>query len=70
LEIALLSTCAGVVDIRPVEAVNMLGNAKQADLKLGAAVYQEMQVLRFLGDTAAAGRHEGAYCNSSPAGAG
>jgi hypothetical protein len=36
----------------------MLGNAKQADLKLGAAVYQEMQVLRFLGDTAAAGRHE------------
>jgi hypothetical protein len=58
LEIALLSTCAGVADIRPAEAVTMLGSAKQADLKLGAAVYQEMQVLRFLGDTAAAGRHE------------
>jgi hypothetical protein len=59
LEIALLSTCAGVVDVRPVEASNMLGNARQADLKLGAAVYQEMQVLRFLGNTDAAGRHEG-----------
>jgi hypothetical protein len=59
LEIALLSTCAGVVDVRPVEASNMLGNAKQADLKLGAAVYQEMQILRFLGNTAAVGRHEG-----------
>jgi hypothetical protein len=59
LEIALLSTCAGVIDVRPVEASNILGNARQADLKLGAAVYQEMQILRFLGDTAAAGRHEG-----------
>jgi hypothetical protein len=59
LEIALLSTCAGVVDVRPVEASNILGNAKQADLKLGSAVYQEMQVLRFLGNAAAVGRHEG-----------
>jgi hypothetical protein len=59
LEIALLSTCAGVVDVRPVEASNMLGNARQADLKLGAAVYQEMQMLRFLGNTDAVGRHEG-----------
>jgi hypothetical protein len=59
LEIALLSTCAGVVDVRPVEANNMLGNTKQADLKLGAAVYQEMQILRFLGNTDAVGRHEG-----------
>jgi hypothetical protein len=42
-----------------VEASAMLGNPRQADLKLGAAVYQEMQILRFLGDTAAAGRHEG-----------
>jgi hypothetical protein len=59
LEIALLSTCAGVVDVRPVEASNILGNPRQADLKLGAAVYQEMRILRFLGDSAAAGRHEG-----------
>jgi hypothetical protein len=59
LEIAILSSCAGAIDVRPAEAVTMLGNAKQADLKLGAAVYQEMQVLRFLGDTAAVGRHEG-----------
>jgi hypothetical protein len=59
LEIALLSTCAGVVDVRPVEASTILGNAKQADLKLGAAVYQEMQMLRFLSNTDAVGRHEG-----------
>ena len=59
LEIALLSSCAGVVDVRPVAASNMLGNAKQADLKLGAAVYQEIQILRFLGNTAAVGRYEG-----------
>jgi hypothetical protein len=59
LEIALLSTCAGVVDVRPVEASAMLGNPRQADLKLGAAVYQEMQMLRFLGNTDAVGRHEG-----------
>jgi hypothetical protein len=59
LEIALLSTCAGVVDVRPVEASTILGNARQADLKLGAAVYQEMQMLRFLGNTDAVGRHEG-----------
>jgi hypothetical protein len=48
LEIALLSTCTGVVDIRPLEASNILGNAKRADLKLGAAVLKEMQELRFL----------------------
>jgi hypothetical protein len=36
----------------------MLGNAKQADQKLGAAVYQEIQILRFLADTAAVNRHE------------
>jgi hypothetical protein len=59
LEIALLSTCAGVVDVRPVEASRILGNAKQADLKLGAAVLQEAQVLRFLGNMDAVGRHEG-----------
>ena len=59
LEVALLSNTAGVIDIRPVEATKMLGNAKQADLKLGAAVFQELQLLRFLGNTTAAGRHEG-----------
>ena len=58
LEIALLSNTTGVIDVRPVEANRMLGNARQADLKLGAAVYQEMQILRFLGDTAALARHE------------
>ena len=58
LEIALLSNAAGVIDIRPAEASQMLGTPRQADLKLGAAVFQEMQVFRFLGDTAAAGRHE------------
>jgi hypothetical protein len=42
-----------------VEASAMLGNPRQADLKLGAAVYQEMQILRFLGNTDAVGRHEG-----------
>ena len=34
------------------------GNPRQADLLLGAAVFQELQVLRFLGDTAAVNRHE------------
>jgi hypothetical protein len=64
LEIALLSTCAGVANVRPAEANRMLGNAKQADQKLGAAVFQEIQVLRFLNasagsnDTAAVNRHE------------
>ena len=58
LEIALLSNADGVIDIRPAEASQMLCTPRQADLKLGAAVFQEMQVLRFLGDTAAAGRHE------------
>ena len=59
LEIALLSNSVGVVNVRPIEASQMLGTAKQADLKLGAAVFQEIQILRFLGNTAAAGRHEG-----------
>ena len=58
LEIALLTICAGVAEIRPAEANRMLGNARQADQKLGAAVFQEIQVLRFLGDTAAVNRHE------------
>jgi hypothetical protein len=37
----------------------MLGTAREADLKLGAAVYMDMQVLRFFGNTDAVGRHEG-----------
>jgi hypothetical protein len=61
LEIALLSYSAGVIDVRPVEADVILpkNNPKLSDLKLGAAVYQEMQLLRFLGNTDAVGRHEG-----------
>jgi hypothetical protein len=64
LEIALLSTCAGVVDIHPVMAPEVAAilpanNPKLSDLKLGAAVLKEMQVLRFLGNTNAVGRHEG-----------
>jgi|GEM_PF-1722812 len=50
-----------VIQIRPAEANAMLpaNNPRQADLILGANVFQGMQILRFLGDTAAAGRHEG-----------
>jgi hypothetical protein len=61
LEIALLSTCAGVVDVRPVEASNMLGTAKQADLKLGSAVLKELTELKFLdpNNRDAVGRYEG-----------
>jgi hypothetical protein len=49
LETALISTCAGVIDVRPAEAVKMLGTGREADLKLGAAAYMEMQAARFLG---------------------
>ena len=62
LEFALLSYYSPpVIQIRPAEADAMLpaNNPKQADLKLGAAVFQEIQILRFLGNTAAVGRHEG-----------
>jgi len=59
LEIALLSNAVGVIDIRPVEASRMIGNTRQADLKLGAALYQEIQVFRFLSDTNSVGRYEG-----------
>jgi hypothetical protein len=58
LEIALLSNAAGVVNVRPVEASQMLGNPRQAALKLGAAVFMEIQILRFLGNTRAVGVHE------------
>jgi hypothetical protein len=61
LEIALLSTCAGVVDVRPVEASRILGDAKQADLKLGSAVLKELTELKFLdpNNRDAVGRYEG-----------
>jgi len=60
LEITLMSISLAVVQIRPAEANAMLpaNNPKLADTKLGAAVFQEMQVLRFLGDTAAVSRYE------------
>jgi hypothetical protein len=58
LEIALWSIAPGVAEIRPAEANRMLGTPRQADLKLGTAVFQEIQVLRFFGDTAAVSRHE------------
>ena len=62
LEFALLSYYSQpVLNIRPVEADAILpkNNPKLADTKLGAAVFQEIQILRFLGNTAAVGRHEG-----------
>jgi hypothetical protein len=51
LEIALLSTCAGVIDVRPPEADAVLpkNNPRLADTKLGAAVYMDMQAAKFLG---------------------
>jgi hypothetical protein len=59
LEFALLSYYSQpVLNIRPAEANRMIGTPRQADLKLGAAVFQEIQILRFLGDTAAVNRHE------------
>jgi len=61
LEFALLSYYSQpVLNIRPPEADVILpkNNPKLADQKLGAAVFQEIQILRFLGDTAAVNRHE------------
>lgn len=62
IEFALLSYYSeAVVKIRPVEAERVLpaGDARLSTLKLGAALYQDIVVLRFLGDTAAIGRYEG-----------
>ena len=61
LEFALLSYYSQpVLNIRPPEANVMLpaNNPRFADQKLGAALFQEMQILRFLGETAAVSRHE------------
>jgi len=62
LEFALLSYYSQpVIKIRPVEADTILpaNDPKLADKKLGAAVIQDLQILRFLGNTAAVGRYEG-----------
>jgi hypothetical protein len=63
LEIALLSTCAGVIDVRPPEADAILpaNNPRLSGLKLGSAVLKELTELRFLDPSAAAaiGRYEG-----------
>jgi hypothetical protein len=61
LEIALFSYYAtSRIDLRPAEADAILpkNNPKLADQKRGAAVFQEIQILRFLADTAAVNRHE------------
>jgi hypothetical protein len=61
LEFALLSYYSQpVLKIRPKEADAILpaNNPKLADQKLGAAVFQEIQILRFLGNTEAVNRHE------------
>jgi hypothetical protein len=64
LEFILLSYYSQpVVNIRPIEAQNMLpaNNPRAAGLKLGAAVLKELAELKFLdpSNTAAAGRYEG-----------
>ena len=62
LEFALLSYYSPpVIKARPVEADAILpaNDPKLADKKLGAAVMQDLQILRFLGNTAAVGRYEG-----------
>ena len=60
LEIALYAHYCPVADPIPAEADRILprNNPRLVDRQLGAAVFQEIQVLRFLGDTAAVNRHE------------
>lgn len=62
LEVALLCLCTGGMDLRPMEpAIEKLlpkNNKKQNETKLGAVVFQDMQILNFLGDKAAVGRYE------------
>jgi len=48
----------GVAAVQPERARNMLGTPREADLKFGLLLFQEIQVLRFLGNTAAVSRHE------------
>jgi hypothetical protein len=64
LEFALLSYYSQpVINIRPIEAKNMLpaNNPRTAGLKLGSAVLKELAELKFLdpSNTAATGRYEG-----------
>ncbi|GBR73764.1 hypothetical protein NO1_1067 [Candidatus Termititenax aidoneus] len=61
LEIALATYYTSAINIRPVESDKFLpaNDPREADLKLGKEVYQEMQALRFLGNTASVGRYEG-----------
>ena len=61
LEFALLSYYSQpVINMRPTQADAILprNNPRLADQKLGAAVFQEIQIFRFLNDTAAVNRHE------------
>jgi len=63
LEFALLSYYGNIrIDDDTVkakaDAILPQNNPKLADQKLGAAVFQEIQILRFLEDTAAVSRHE------------
>jgi hypothetical protein len=50
-----------VRDIRPQEAAAILpaDNPKLADLEIGTVIFQEIQILHFLGNTATKGRYEG-----------
>jgi hypothetical protein len=62
IEFALLSYYSqSVLNIRPVEADTILpaNNPRLAGLRLGAALYQDIQVLRFLATNQAVERYEG-----------
>ena len=58
LEIAMLASSVGVINIAPVEA-GALGTPKQTDLQLGALLMTEIAVLDFLGNRDAVGIREG-----------
>jgi hypothetical protein len=59
-EIALYAYYSPKADAAPpaAEAILPHNNPRLVDRQLGAAVFQEIQILRFLGDTAAVNRHE------------
>jgi hypothetical protein len=59
-EIALYAYYSPKADAAPpaAEAILPHSNPRLVDRQLGAAVFQEIQILRFLGDTAAVNRHE------------
>jgi hypothetical protein len=54
LEIAVLSFSAGVVDIRPAEAAEMLPKGRESSIKVGALIYQNLQAATFLRSSNAA----------------